>query len=59
MASCWSCCGVQFCRAHKAAAFPAAWPSTAQVAITRVLPKATCVALMLRPATSRFVTFRE
>ena len=40
-----------------AAAVPAAWPKTAQVAMTRVLPKATWLALILRPAMKRLLTF--
>ena len=44
--------------AHNAAAIPTAWPPWAQVAITRVEPKATCEALTMRPARKRFAMFR-
>ena len=44
-------------RTQCAAAVPAAWPITAQVAMTRVLVNATWLALMLRPAMNRFSTF--
>ena len=44
---------------QRAAAVPMAWPPTAQVAMTRVLAKATWVALMLRPAKNRLDTLRE
>ena len=40
-------------------AVPAAWPSVAQVAITREELMAAWVALMFRPAHSRFSMFRE
>ena len=43
----------------RAAPIPAASPSTAQVAITRVEPKATWLAEMFRPAIHMFVTFFE
>ena len=38
---------------------PDATPVTAQVAMTRVVPKATCVAEMSRPASKRLATFTE
>ena len=41
------------------AAVPTAWPITPHVAITRVLPNATWVALMFRPANKRLPMFRE
>ena len=42
---------------HSAAAVPAACPTTAQVAITRVDVNATCEQLILRPAIIRFLMF--
>jgi hypothetical protein len=42
-----------------AAAVPAASPPTAHVAITRVVPNATCDAEIVRPAIHMFVTLRE
>ncbi|MNW63302.1 hypothetical protein D3C74_415010 [compost metagenome] len=46
-------------RLLSAAPVPAASPMTAQVAITRVVPKATWEALISRPAISIFRTFAE
>ena len=40
-------------RAQRAAAVPAAWPITAQVAMTRVEVKATWLQLAFRPAIIR------
>lgn len=54
-----TCRGVIPFRAARAAPAPAASPVTAQVAITRVVPKATWLAEMSRPAISRFRVFRE
>lgn len=51
--------GVTSPAAQRAAAVPAAWPIVAQVAMTRVEPKATWLAEMLRPANSRFSVFTE
>ena len=51
--------GRQLCRRATAAPVPAAWPITAQVAITRVEDRAMWVALMLRPANSRLGTLSE
>lgn len=44
---------------HKEAAVPTACPIQPQVAITLVDPKATWVALILRPANKRLGIFRE
>ena len=54
-----SASGAQPCRMHSAAAVPAACPSKAQVAITRVEESAACVTEMLRSANNRFGTFAE
>ena len=43
---------------QSAAAMPTAWAALAQVAITRVEPKATWEALMIRPARNRLPMFR-
>jgi hypothetical protein len=51
--------GVTPSRAARAAPTPAASPVTAHVAMTRVVPKATWVAEMSRPAMSMFETFFE
>ena len=66
--SCWSSVsrrrsrqiarGTRWSRTHSAAAVPAACPTTAQVAMTRVEVKATCEQLMLRPAIMRLWMFR-
>mmetsp|Transcript_50839 Transcript_50839/g.127562 ORF Transcript_50839/g.127562 Transcript_50839/m.127562 type:complete len:93 (+) Transcript_50839:9-287(+) len=44
-------------RAQYAAAVPAAWPSVAQVFITRWLPNTTCEKDARRPASIMFVAF--
>ncbi|MNC49767.1 hypothetical protein D3C75_989660 [compost metagenome] len=58
---CRSCSsrGVMPRRLLSAAPVPAASPMTAQVAITRVVPKATWEALISRPAISIFRTLAE
>ena len=44
---------------HMAAAVPAACPITLHVPMTRVVPNATWLTLMFRPASSRLPTLRE
>ncbi len=50
--------GSSFSRAQVAAAIPAAAPAAAQVAITRVVPNATCETLISRPDRNRFRILR-